>query len=172
MARARARPSSGVRRPPSADRAEEKPAGNGRRGEPGGVGRNPAPVPTGAGRPRPAPVPAAAAAVTVDRLCDDAWSVDCAIRLRQRARAAASADRLLADLARYGHQIEARWGHLEPDVARSLANEVLTVQLAALPAADTLSGETTLPAADLCDRVERLIHREVMAVGDTAWALD
>jgi hypothetical protein len=119
-----------------------------------------------------APTPTAAPAVTVDRLLDDAWTVDCAIRLRQPAWAAASADGLLVDVARYGRQIQARWAHLDPEVARSLAKEVFTVQLASLTIADELRWETTWPPADMYARIGQLIHQEAMAVGDTAWGLD
>jgi hypothetical protein len=119
-----------------------------------------------------APTPTAAAAVTIDRLLDDAWTVDCAIRLRQPAWAAASADGLLVELARYGQQIQAHWAHLDPEVARTLAKEVFTLQLASLTIADELCWEVTWPPADMHDRVGRLIHQEAMAVGDTAWALD
>ena len=119
-----------------------------------------------------APTPTAAPAVAVDQLLDDAWTVDCAIRLRQPAWAAASADHLLINLARYGQQIQTRWAHLDPDVAQSLAQDVLTVQLASLTIADELRWGLTWPAADLYDRVGRLIHREAIAVGDTAWSLD
>jgi hypothetical protein len=120
----------------------------------------------------PAAAPAAVPAVTVDRLLDDAWHVDCAIRLRQPAWAAASADRLLADLARHGQQIQARWAHLEPAVARSLGTEVFTLQLTSLAIADELRSGAEWPPADVYDRVGRLIHDEVMAVGDSAWGLD
>ena len=116
--------------------------------------------------------PTASALVTVDRLLESAWTVDCAIRLRQPAWAAASAEHLLADLARYGRQIETLWAHLDPDVAQSLARDVLAVQLAAVAIADALCCAVSWPAADLYDQVTRLIHREAVAVGDTAWGLD
>jgi hypothetical protein len=116
--------------------------------------------------------PAPAPAVTIDRLLEDAWTVDCATRLHQPAWAAASAERLFADLARYGQQLQARWRQLDPDIARSLANEVLSVQLASLTIADDLRGEATWPVPDMYDRVGRLIHQEAVAVGDTAWGLD
>ncbi|MCA1841999.1 MAG: hypothetical protein LC792_02170 [Actinobacteria bacterium] len=119
-----------------------------------------------------APIPTAASAVAVDRLLDDAWTVDCAIRLRQPAWAAASADRLLVDIARYGHHIQTLWAHLDPEVAESLAKEVLTVQLALLTIADQLRSGATWPPADLYERVGRLIHQEAIAVGDTAWGVD
>jgi hypothetical protein len=114
----------------------------------------------------------ASAAVTVDRLLEIAWTVDCAIRLRQPAWASASAEDLLANLARYGRQIQARWARLDRDVAQSLARDVLAVQLAAVAIADALCCAVTWPVADLYDQVARLIHREAIAVGDTAWGLD
>ena len=112
------------------------------------------------------------AAVTVDQLLDSAWTVDCSIRMHQPAWAAGSAERILADLARYGRQIESRWCHLDPDVAQSLAREVFTIQLSAVAIADALDCAETWPATDLYDQVTRLIHREAIAVGDTAWGLD
>ena len=116
--------------------------------------------------------PTGSTAVTVDRLLESAWTVDCAIRMHEPAWAASSAERILADLARYGRKIESRWSRLDPDVAQSLAREVLTVQLSAVAIADALCCAVTWPAADLYDQVTRLIHCEAIAVGDTAWGLD
>ncbi len=116
--------------------------------------------------------PTNSAAVTIDRLLESAWTVDCAIRMRQPAWAASSAERILADLARYGRQIESRWCHLDPDVAQWLAREVFTIQLSAVAIADALYCGETWPAADMYDQVTRLIHGEAIVVGDTAWGLD
>lgn len=118
------------------------------------------------------PTRTTAPAVAVDRLLDDAWNADCAIRLHQPAWAAASAERLLVDLARYGQQLQTRWARLDPVLARSLAREVFTTQLATLAVADELRCATTWPAADMYERVTRLIHQEAVAVGDTAWRPD
>lgn len=116
--------------------------------------------------------PTAAPAVAVARLLDDAWNVDCAIRLRQPAWAAASAERLLVDIARYGQHIQALWAQLDPEIAESLTKEVLTVQLASLTVADQLHSGATWPPADLYERVGRLIHQETIAVATTAWCID
>jgi hypothetical protein len=111
-------------------------------------------------------------AASVERLLDEAWTVDCAIRLHQPAWAAALAEHLAADLRAYRRQIEASWHPVDPDIGQCLAREIRLVRIAVLAAAQELRRGATWPEADVYVQVERLISREAAAVADLDWDLD
>jgi hypothetical protein len=107
----------------------------------------------------------------IDRLLDDAWTVDCAIRLRQPAWATAAAESLIVELARHEQGALQAWSDLDPATGEALAATARAVQ-AQLPAlADELRRGTSWPRPDVYQRIEQLIHNEAIAVGDAAWRL-
>jgi hypothetical protein len=111
---------------------------------------------------------------TVEQLLDDASTLDCALRLRQPAWAAETADRLAARLARHGEEALHAWHGVDEAAGEALAAEASAVRTAVLAVATMLrrAGSCSWPPPDVYQQVAALIHREVLAVADTAWPLD
>jgi hypothetical protein len=114
----------------------------------------------------------AAPDIGIEQLFDEAWTVDCAIRLHQPSWAVAVAQRLAAELVGHAQRIEACWAHLDPAVAESLVTETRAMRVVLLAMVDDLERGAAWPCADMHDRMERLIHQEVCAAADAAWQVD
>jgi hypothetical protein len=107
-------------------------------------------------------------ATTVEQLLEEAWTVDCAIRLRQGTWAADAAERLAARLA--GHEEEALrvWSGIDDAIGEALAAETRTVRAAVRALEPALEQGTAWPRPEVHAWVETLIHHEVVAVADAA----
>lgn len=107
-------------------------------------------------------------ATTVERLLEDAWTLDCAIRLREGAWAAAAAERLVARLARHEQDALHAWSAVDEATGEVLAAEVRAVR-AAVPAVAAEPDGAPWPRPDVHQRVATLIHHEAVAVADAVW---
>jgi hypothetical protein len=110
--------------------------------------------------------------VVIDQLLDEAWTLDCAIRLHQPVWASVIAERLAADLVGHAREVETCWTGTDPPVGHWLATETEAVRSCVLAVVDELRRGIDWPCADVYQRVERLIHREACAAGDAGWCID
>ena len=108
---------------------------------------------------------------SLERLLDEAWTADCAIRLHQPAWAAAIVETVADELARHEEESLEAWRNVAGTTGQTLALEIRTVR----QALDALSHELQRGAcrrrADVYEWITTLIHHEAIAVADTAWQL-
>jgi hypothetical protein len=107
-------------------------------------------------------------ATNVERLLEDAWTLDCAIRLREGTWAAVAAERLVARLARHEQDALQAWNAVDEATGELLAAEVRAVR-AAVPAVGADPDGACWPRPDVHQRVTTLIHHEAVAVADAVW---
>jgi hypothetical protein len=110
-------------------------------------------------------------ATNVERLLEDAWTLDCAIRLREGAWAAVAAERLVARLARHEQDALHAWNAVDEATGEALAAEVRAVR-AAVPAVAAVAADpdgAPWPRPDVHQRVATLIHHEAVAVAEAVW---
>lgn len=110
-------------------------------------------------------------ATNVERLLEDAWTLDCAIRLRKAAWAAAAAERLVVRLARHEQDALQAWNGVDKATGEALAAEVGALRAALAAVASELDRRPCWPRPDVYQRVATLIHHEAVAVADAVWRL-
>jgi hypothetical protein len=106
---------------------------------------------------------------SIERLLEQAWTADCAIRLRQPAWAAATVEDLAAELARHERESLEAWRSVDGSTGATLATEIRTVQQALQSLSDELQRGACRPRAEVHEWITTLIHHEAIAVADTAW---
>jgi hypothetical protein len=107
-------------------------------------------------------------ATNVERLLEDAWTLDCAIRLREGAWAAVAAERLVTRLARHEQDALQAWNAVDEATGVALAAEMRAVR-AAVPVVAAERDGACWPRPDVHQRVATLIHHEAVAVADAVW---
>jgi hypothetical protein len=110
-------------------------------------------------------------ATNVEQLLEGAWTLDCAIRLREPIWAAATAEQLVARLARHEQDAIRAWNGVDNAAGETLAAEARAVRVALLPVAAGLDRGGAWPRPDVSEWIVTLIHHEAVAVADVAWRL-
>ena len=105
---------------------------------------------------------------TPERLMDAASALDSAILERQPHRAAAAADRLVVDLLRRERHLERMAPRVDRSAAERLAEAHLALRAGVLLLAAKLRAGEHPPRANVCRRVQALIHAEAVSVGQGA----
>jgi hypothetical protein len=108
---------------------------------------------------------------SLERLLEEAWTADCAIRLHQPAWAAANVETLAAELARHEEESLQAWRGVDGSTGETLAMEIRTVRQALHALSQELQREACRPRADVYEWITTLIHHEAIAVADNAWLL-
>lgn len=108
---------------------------------------------------------------SLERLLDEAWTADCAIRLHQAAWAATIVETVADELARHEEESLEAWRSVAGATGQTLATEIRTVRQALHALSDELHQGTCRSRADVSEWITTLIHHEAIAVADTAWHL-
>jgi hypothetical protein len=108
---------------------------------------------------------------SLERLVDDAWTADCAIRLHQPAWAAAIVEAVAAELARHEEESLEAWRSVAGTTGQTVATEIRTVRRELHTLSHELHQGTCRSRADVYEWITTLIHHEAIAVADAAWRL-
>lgn len=109
--------------------------------------------------------------MSIEELLDQAWSVDCAIRLGWSEGAARSAQRLAAGLTVHERESAQAWSAVEDRATAQAVAEARAARAGLRSLAAELRAGWGPRRADFYERVRTLVHREAAAVGDAAWCI-